>query len=97
MIAHLIRWSVRNRFFVMIGVLTLIGVGVWAVRSTAIDALPDLSDTQVIIRTIKDVKVDERIKIFDTLKEKYGLEWTPGLLSGSLKVSEKKSCKEKSF
>jgi hypothetical protein len=50
-IAHLIRWSVRNRFFVMIGVLTLIGVGVWAVRSTAIDALPDLSDTQVIIRT----------------------------------------------
>ena len=51
MIAHLIRWSVRNRFFVLIGVLALIGVGVWAVRSTAIDALPDLSDTQVIIRT----------------------------------------------
>src|SRR3546814_20701057 len=51
MIAHLIRWSVRNRFFVLIGVLALIGVGVWAVRSTAIDALPDLSDTPVIIRT----------------------------------------------
>ena len=51
MIAHLIRWSVRNRLFVLIGVLALIGVGIWAVRSTAIDALPDLSDTQVIIRT----------------------------------------------
>jgi len=50
-IAHLIRWSVRNRFFVLIGVLALISVGIWAVRSTAIDALPDLSDTQVIIRT----------------------------------------------
>ncbi len=51
MIAHLIRWSVRNRFFVLIGMLALIGAGVWAVRSTAIDALPDLSDVQVIIRT----------------------------------------------
>ncbi|MDO7844273.1 efflux RND transporter permease subunit [Sphingomonas immobilis] len=51
MIAHLIRWSVTNRFFVLIGVLALIGLGIWSVRSTAIDALPDLSDTQVIIRT----------------------------------------------
>jgi Cu(I)/Ag(I) efflux system membrane protein CusA/SilA len=48
MIAHLIRWSVRNRFFVLIGMLALVGAGVWAVRSTAIDALPDLSDVQVI-------------------------------------------------
>ncbi|WP_213980942.1 efflux RND transporter permease subunit [Sphingomonas sp. dw_22] len=51
MIAALIRWSVRNRFFVLVGVLALAAAGVWAVRSTAIDALPDLSDTQVIIRT----------------------------------------------
>ncbi|MBU3992627.1 MAG: efflux RND transporter permease subunit, partial [Alphaproteobacteria bacterium] len=51
MIAHLIRWSVRNRFLVVIGVLALVGMGIWAVRSTPIDALPDLSDTQVIIRT----------------------------------------------
>src|SRR3546814_16278454 len=50
MIAHLIRWSVRNRFFVLIGVLALIGVGACAVRSTTIDALPDLSDTQFIIQ-----------------------------------------------
>ncbi|MGE0774759.1 MAG: efflux RND transporter permease subunit, partial [Sphingomonadaceae bacterium] len=51
MIAHLIRWSVRNRFLVVMGVLALVGAGIWAVRSTPIDALPDLSDTQVIIRT----------------------------------------------
>ncbi|HEX7850807.1 Cu(I)/Ag(I) efflux system membrane protein CusA/SilA [Hephaestia caeni] len=51
MIAALIRWSVRNRFFVLLGVLALAAAGLWAVRSTAIDALPDLSDTQVIIRT----------------------------------------------
>ncbi|WP_235538130.1 efflux RND transporter permease subunit, partial [Sphingomonas sp. Root720] len=51
MIAHLIRWSVRNRFFVLIGMLALVGAGLWAVRSTPIDALPDLSDVQVVIRT----------------------------------------------
>jgi Cu(I)/Ag(I) efflux system membrane protein CusA/SilA len=50
-IAHLIRWSVRNRFFVVIGVLVLAAAGIWAVRSTSIDALPDLSDVQVVIRT----------------------------------------------
>ncbi|MES2496886.1 MAG: efflux RND transporter permease subunit [Pseudomonadota bacterium] len=51
MIAHLIRWSVRNRFFVAVGMLALVGTGLWAVRSTPIDALPDLSDVQVVIRT----------------------------------------------
>ncbi|WP_188064382.1 efflux RND transporter permease subunit [Sphingobium sp. KCTC 72723] len=51
MIAHLIRWSVRNRFFVLIAMLALVGAGLWAVRSTPIDALPDLSDVQVVIRT----------------------------------------------
>ncbi|MFX8961195.1 efflux RND transporter permease subunit, partial [Acinetobacter baumannii] len=51
MIAHLIRWSVRNRFFVVLGMLSLVGAGLWAVRSTPIDALPDLSDVQVVIRT----------------------------------------------
>jgi len=51
MIAALIRWSVANRFFVLLGALALIVAGGLAVRDTAIDALPDLSDTQVIIRT----------------------------------------------
>ncbi|WP_313807105.1 efflux RND transporter permease subunit [Sphingobium sp.] len=51
MIGRLIRWSVQNRFFVVLGVLALMFAGLWAVRSTPIDALPDLSDTQVIIRT----------------------------------------------
>jgi copper/silver efflux system protein len=51
MIARLIRWSVANRFFVVLGALALMAPGIWAVRSTPVDALPDLSDTQVIIRT----------------------------------------------
>jgi Cu(I)/Ag(I) efflux system membrane protein CusA/SilA len=50
-IAGLIRWSVANRVIVLIGAVLIIAGGVWAVGATAIDALPDLSDVQVIIRT----------------------------------------------
>ncbi|WP_068877955.1 MULTISPECIES: efflux RND transporter permease subunit [unclassified Phenylobacterium] len=51
MIAALIRASVRARFFVILAALALLFAGVWAVRSTPVDALPDLSDVQVVIRT----------------------------------------------
>jgi len=51
MIAAIIRWSVKNRFFVLIGTLAVIAVGIFALQQTSVDALPDLSDTQVIIRT----------------------------------------------
>ncbi|NIJ35146.1 efflux RND transporter permease subunit [Sphingomonas oligoaromativorans] len=51
MIAQVIRWSVANRLFVVLGALALLAAGLLALRSTAVDALPDLSDTQVIIRT----------------------------------------------
>ncbi|PZR53263.1 MAG: CusA/CzcA family heavy metal efflux RND transporter, partial [Stutzerimonas stutzeri] len=51
MIAALIRWSVLNRFLVLLTTLLMSAVGIWAVRTTPIDALPDLSDVQVIIRT----------------------------------------------
>ena len=51
MIAALIRASVRGRFFVLIAAAGLLLAGLWAVRSTAVDALPDLSDVQVVIRT----------------------------------------------
>ena len=51
MIANLIRWSVANRFLVILATLFAVAWGVWAVKTTPIDALPDLSDVQVIIRT----------------------------------------------
>ncbi|MBB1603378.1 efflux RND transporter permease subunit [Variovorax sp. UMC13] len=51
MIAALIRWSIGNRFLVLIATLFLVAAGVWSVARTPLDALPDLSDTQVIIRT----------------------------------------------
>src|SRR5512142_2989449 len=51
MIARLIRWSIANRFLVLLATLTFAAWGVWAVLRTPLDAIPDLSDTQVIIRT----------------------------------------------
>jgi len=51
MIPRLIRWSVGNRFLVLLATLFTVAWGVWSVRNMPIDALPDLSDVQVIIRT----------------------------------------------
>jgi len=50
-IVAVIRWSVLNRFLVLIATAFLVAVGVWSIAKTPLDALPDLSDTQVIIRT----------------------------------------------
>ena len=51
MIAAIIRWSVANRLFVLLGAAFLALAGLYSLSRTPIDALPDLSDTQVIIRT----------------------------------------------
>jgi Cu(I)/Ag(I) efflux system membrane protein CusA/SilA len=51
MIAGLIRWSIGNRFLVLLATAFLVGWGVYSLRQTAVDALPDLSDVQVIIKT----------------------------------------------
>ncbi|MEQ9244320.1 efflux RND transporter permease subunit [Roseovarius indicus] len=51
MITAIIRWSVANRFIVIVLALFLGAAGVWALRSTPVDAIPDLSDVQVIIKT----------------------------------------------
>ncbi len=51
MIARLIRWSIANRFLVLMTTLILMAWGVWSLSHTPLDAIPDLSDVQVIIRT----------------------------------------------
>ncbi|KVD07038.1 cation transporter [Burkholderia ubonensis] len=50
MIARLIRWSIRNRFLVLLATVLVTGWGLYSVAETPLDALPDLSDTQVIIK-----------------------------------------------
>ena len=51
MIARLINWSIQNRFLVLMATALLSAWGVHATLDTPLDAIPDLSDTQVIIRT----------------------------------------------
>jgi Cu(I)/Ag(I) efflux system membrane protein CusA/SilA len=51
MIAGLIRWSARNLLLIFVGTLALTGGGLYAVGRVSLDAIPDLSDTQVIVYT----------------------------------------------
>ena len=51
MIAALIRWSIVNRFMVLLATVVVAAWGVYSLMRTPLDALPDLSDVQVIIRT----------------------------------------------
>jgi len=51
MIESIIRWSIHNRFFVLLMTAILIAGGVYSVLQTPVDAIPDLSDVQVIIKT----------------------------------------------
>src|SRR3989344_5205447 len=51
MIAHIIRWSLANRFLVLLITGLLVAIGLYAVARTPLDAIPDLSDVQVIIKT----------------------------------------------
>jgi len=49
MIERIIRWCAVNRGLVLVIVVVLAAIGVWSMQHIAIDALPDLSDTQVIV------------------------------------------------
>ena len=51
MIAKLIRWSIGNRFLVVMLAILLAGWGTYTLKNTPLDAIPDLSDVQVIIKT----------------------------------------------
>tara|TARA_R110001592_G_scaffold363329_1_gene684188 strand:+ start:22761 stop:25880 length:3120 start_codon:yes stop_codon:yes gene_type:complete len=51
MIESIIRWSVSNRFFVLLAAFIVVGIGLFSLKNTPVDAIPDLSDVQVIIKT----------------------------------------------
>ena len=51
MIEKIIHWSINNRFLVVLATLIVVGAGLFALKNTPIDAIPDLSDVQVIIKT----------------------------------------------
>lgn len=49
MIERIIEWSAQNRFFIFFGAVVAIFISLWCLRNIPLDAIPDLSDTQVII------------------------------------------------
>jgi Cu(I)/Ag(I) efflux system membrane protein CusA/SilA len=51
MISAIIHWSIHNRFFVLLATLIIVGGGLYSIKNTPVDAIPDLSDVQVIIKT----------------------------------------------
>jgi Cu(I)/Ag(I) efflux system membrane protein CusA/SilA len=51
MINRVIAWSLENRFLVLLATAAVIGGGIWAMMTTPLDAIPDLSDVQVIVQT----------------------------------------------
>jgi Cu(I)/Ag(I) efflux system membrane protein CusA/SilA len=51
MINRVIDWSLRNRFLVLLATFAVIAAGIWAMWTTPLDAIPDLSDVQVIVQT----------------------------------------------
>lgn len=51
MIISVIQWSIKNRFLVLLAMFVVLFWGLYAVKQTPIDAIPDLSDVQVIIKT----------------------------------------------
>jgi len=51
MIIKIIHWSIMNRFLVMLMTFIIVGYGIYSIKNTPLDAIPDLSDVQVIIKT----------------------------------------------
>ena len=66
MIATLIRWSLANRFLVLLATLFMSAWGIWSINNTPVDALPDLSDVQVIIRTSYPGQAPQLVEKQDT-------------------------------
>ena len=51
MIAQVIRWSIHNRFLILVATALVVAWGLYALRNIPLDAIPDLSDVQVIVKT----------------------------------------------
>src|SRR5207253_4394939 len=49
MIPHVIAWAIKRRELVALGALFILVAGIWLLRTMPVDAIPDLSDTQVIV------------------------------------------------
>ena len=63
MIEKIIEWSINNKFMVILATLFVIFAGILAMLNTPLDAIPDLSDVQVIIYTEYPGQAPQGLKI----------------------------------
>ena len=76
---RLIEASVRNRGFVLIGVLAFLALGVWSFRAITFDAFPDLTNVQVQILTSSPGMASEEVELLVTAPIERALGGTPGM------------------
>src|ERR1051325_11015524 len=62
MIAHFLRFALRQRFISVLGGLLLVGLGLWAFQQLQIEAYPDISDTQVVVITLYPGRAAEEVE-----------------------------------
>lgn len=79
MINALIEWSLRNRFLVILAYLVLAGWGYWALLRTPIDAIPDLSENQVIVFTDWSGRSPQEVEDQITYPLTVNLQGLPGV------------------
>ncbi len=81
MIAAVIRWSIHNRLLVALTALLLAAWGAWSARNIPLDALPDLSDVQVIVKTSYPGQAPQVVESQVTYPLATALLATPGAIS----------------
>ena len=81
MLKRIIGWSVRNRFLVALFTVAAMVAGVIAVRATPLEALPDLSDVQVIVQTEYSEQAPRIVE--DPLASAKAVRLRNGILRGS--------------
>ena len=81
MIEKLIAFSARNAFIVILLIVGIVGAGTWALRSTPIDAIPDLSENQVIVFTDWMGRSPKEIEDQITYPLVRTLQSTPGVVT----------------
>ncbi|MCF6807342.1 CusA/CzcA family heavy metal efflux RND transporter [Thiotrichales bacterium 19S9-12] len=81
MINQIIHWSIKNRFLVIIATIALIVGGVYSIKTTPVDAIPDLSDVQVIVKTSYPGQAPQVVEDQVTYPLSSALLSTPGAIS----------------
>ena len=80
MILRIVEWSLRQRALVLLATLVLIGVGVWSALRLPIDAVPDITNPQVLVNTAVPALAPEEIEKLVTLPIESEMAGLPGMM-----------------